>query len=235
MKIIHIVTLLCSWPILAACGNAVPNGEAGQNAPSSTGSIQDAGRSEAPESEDVHSEAGEVRHAGSHTHGDANLAMVLEGANLVIELETPLYNLTGFEHEPETAEQIAVVKAAEATLMEPDKLFNFNELAKCTPARNDWNVHLGEGDPDDDEDDNAEDSEHHGEHDTDNHDGDEVHQDIIIAYAFECDDPAKLSEVDIALFEAFPNMTDLEFVYLGPDTQRLFTLDQTKTKINLRP
>ena len=52
-------------------------------------------------------EGSEMRSAESHTHGDASLAMVLERTVFTVELDTPLYNLLGFEHEADTAAQKA--------------------------------------------------------------------------------------------------------------------------------
>ena len=63
------------------------------------------------------SEASLVRSAQSHTHGDASLAMVLENAVITVELDTPLYNLLGFEHAAETAAQKAAVEKAETCLL----------------------------------------------------------------------------------------------------------------------
>jgi len=49
-------------------------------------------------------EAQATRSHGAHVHGMARLDLAWEGAQVQIRLETPLANLVGFEHRPETAE-----------------------------------------------------------------------------------------------------------------------------------
>ena len=223
----NIILSLCAWSTLLACGNAVPNGdgdpEAGSPAAQDTRPSEEAATQTAPTSA-PHAE-NEVRQADSHTHGDANLAVIVEGTSLTIELETPLYNLTGFEHTPETEEQASIVEAAETKLMQAEDLFQVNTEAGCAAANTGLEVHLGE--------------EHHGEeeHEDDDHGSgtDDIHQDVLITYTFTCANPNTLSEIDISLLNMFPYMTELEVSYLGDVTQRLFKLDQTNTKINLRP
>jgi hypothetical protein len=225
------VLMLSSLFTLAACGNATQVDDIVQEtspitqetipAPSTT-------QVEAPVPGVAHAAAvrpatNEVRQAERHTHGDASLAVIIEGTSLTIELETPLFNLTGFEHAPETTEEVATMEAAEAKLMQSEALFSITDQAKCTSADDDLEIHLGE--------------DGHGEQKDEHHDSDDndTHQDIVITYTFQCENPNRLSEVDIALLKVFPNMTDMEVAYLGSSTQRFFTLDQTNTKINLRP
>jgi len=73
----------------------------------------------------------ETRSAESHTHGDASLAVVVEGSKVIVELETPLYNLVGFEHAAETEKQKAAVIKAESVLSGGAPLFMFNVEAGC--------------------------------------------------------------------------------------------------------
>ncbi|MEO9969232.1 MAG: DUF2796 domain-containing protein [Hyphomonadaceae bacterium] len=227
----NIILSLCAWSTLLACGNAVPNGDAAPETSSPTAQntrpSEEAATQTSPTS--TPPTENEVRQADSHTHGDANLAVIVEGTSLTIELETPLYNLTGFEHAPETEEQTSIIEAAEAKLMQPEDLFQANTEAGCVATDTGLEVHLGEEDHDEEE--------HEDEHGGDDHgsDTDDIHQDILITYMFTCDTPNRLSEIDISLLNMFPYMTELEVSYLGDVTQRLFTLDQTSTKINLRP
>ena len=235
-----IVILLCSGLSLTACGNSAPNSEVAQETSSAlprTDPVDtlDATAQQTPSTAITSpSETSEIRQATSHTHGDANLAVVLEGTSLTIELETPLFNLTGFEHEPETADELAAMEAAEKKLAQPEGLFAINDEAKCTSLDSNLDIHLGEDEHD-------EHGEHGDEHDEDEHDEDEhheteeLHQDILITYIFQCEASQKLSEIDITLLMMFPHMTELEVTYLNSVTQRLFTLNQANITLDLRP
>ena len=230
--------LLCGCLALSSCGEGQPQGEvAGDTAPDisltqdNTGVSAPAAHSDQGD-DAFDSEVSEVRHAASHQHGDANLAIVLEDKTLTLELETPLFNLTGFEHTPESEEEIAAVEAAEAKLNQPETLFLMKKQAECERADNDLEIHLGEDEHDEHED---TDEAHHDDEHEDEHDDEEEahHEDALITYTFECAAPEKLSEIDIALLQAFPNMTELEVAYLGPNSQSVFTIDQRNTSIRL--
>lgn len=168
-----------------------------------------------------------VRQADSHVHGNATLAIVREDATLTIELDTPMYNLVGFEHAPETDEQTSAVEAAEAALAEPATLFQFNKAAGCAPSSEMVDVHLF------DEKDGAE-HEHHDHGDEDEHDHDESHgdhKDVVMSYSFTCDKVENLKAVTTTLRTSFPNMTEVEVIYLGPDTQKSVTLKGERNRM----
>lgn len=48
------------------------------------------------------------RQHGAHEHGAAKLLIAQEGEHVEIILETPAYNIIGFEHMPSTEEQLDV-------------------------------------------------------------------------------------------------------------------------------
>ena len=47
----------------------------------------------------------EAQHSAAHVHGEAGLTVVVDGADLIIELTSPAADLAGFESSPETAGQ----------------------------------------------------------------------------------------------------------------------------------
>ena len=47
----------------------------------------------------------------AHVHGEAELNIVIEGRELLMELESPSFNLVGFEHEPQSLNQQDLVVA----------------------------------------------------------------------------------------------------------------------------
>ena len=132
----------------------------------------------------------------------------------------------------QSEEEIAAVEAAEAKLNQPETLFLMKKQAECERADNDLEIHLGDDEHDEHED---TDEAHHDDEHEDEHDDEEEahHEDALITYTFECAAPEKLSEIDIALLQAFPNMTELEVAYLGPNSQSVFTIDQRNTSIRL--
>lgn len=125
-------------------------------------------------------DAGTVRQIGAHLHGDAKLAIALENNTLFIEFETPVYNLTGFEYAPATAEERAAVKTAEQQLASPGTLFELNAEADCRAAEVNPKLTFDDDHSDDhssDHDDHSEDG-HDDEHDKDGHEEDHhAHED----------------------------------------------------------
>ena len=194
------------------------------------------------------------RSADAHTHGDAELAVVLEKGSVTIELDTPLYNILGFEHAPETQAQ----KAAELQLTRSSDLFEFNSKANCKNLSQDQNISLfdkAEADEHSDHDDEGHDEEnHHEDHDDEEgHDAhhqdeshndeahkdeahkDEAHNDVLLTYEFKCEHPLKLSHLNVNLFEFFEELSEVDVTFLGPATQKQVTLTRTQRQLDITP
>lgn len=157
-----------------------------------------------------------MRQADSHVHGDALLALALDGNTLVIELESPLYNLVGFERAPQSDAEKARLTQAQDALSNSSNLFSFNQDAGCKTDRND-SVSLLADD----------------HHDEDHGHKEEDHQDILLDYIFTCRAPNKLTAMTTTLFNHFPEMSELDTVYLGPATQIQSTLKPGKNTLKL--
>jgi len=186
----------------------------------------------------VHSDkvkVNETRSAESHTHGDASVSMVLEGSVITVELDTPLYNLLGFEHEADTATQKAIVLKAESVLSKGASLFMFNSDAGCSILHDTISVELGHHEDKDAHSDHEDD--HEGDHEDDEHEDDEAHdethKDVVLQYEYQCQTPKALKNVTVNLFEHFENLTELDLVYLGPNTQKQAELSASKSRMNL--
>lgn len=207
-----ILTSICAALCLAACGDkdhghdtdhqAVAH-EKGHHSQSATDHDKHDAADKSHDGYDIHDDHNaddhddHQRQAGSHVHGDATLLMALDGDVLVIELESPLYNLLGFEHAPKTELQGKTLERAEVTLGMPENLFVLNNEAACAvePSKN---IHLLDG------------------HDEGGR-GD--HKDALLEYHFTCASPNKLRSLTVNLFDHFPQMGELETVYLGPGIQ----------------
>ena len=189
----------------------------------------------------------QTRSAEVHAHGNASLAIVLEGSLITAEFDTPLYNILGFEHVAETPEQKAAVLKAESVLSNGASLIVFNSEAGCsiTSETNSVNLNLesredadhhDEHDNDDHHENNHdehEDDDDHHEDDHDEHGEEETHKDVIIQYKYQCQRPKALKNVTVNLFESFKNLTEIELVYLGPNTQKQVELNATKPRMDL--
>ena len=193
-----------------------------------------------------HHDDEEMRQVGSHVHGAANLAIALDGSSLTIELESPYYNLVGFEHAPETEEQKSSLKLAEAALSDAGSMFRFNEDADCQ-SDSAKSIKLMASSGHDHDDHHHEDDHHHDDdhaHEDDHaHDGDHAdkedgheghnHKDASLSFNFTCQSPDNLEWVETGLFEAFENLEEIDFVYLGPTTQISDTLTPSSGRTNL--
>ena len=192
-----------------------------------------------------------TRSADSHVHGGAELALAVDGDTVAVELDTPLYNLLGYERAPETAEQRREVERVESRLSDPATLFAFNAQAACEAQAPATPVALfgeaGEGDghdadhshDDDHDDDHSADHDHDDGHDHeddhDGHAGDTSHRDAVLSYTFACARPEALRSLEVGLLAAFPLMEELDVVYLGVDTQKSAELSGSQTTLDLRP
>ncbi len=170
--------------------------------------------------EDGHHDDEPMRHADAHSHGDAALAVALDGTALVIELDTPLYNLVGFEHAPQTADEVDALQRAQMTLARPGRLFSVNPEAGCAAEDLEDGVELmpaaGKGKAAKDETDSS-----------------GTHRDLVIEYVFECRSPGRIEAIDVHLFESFPRIEELESVYLDQNTQRSVRLTPDNHRIDI--
>ena len=183
------------------------------------------------------------RSADAHTHGDAELAVVLEKGSVTIELDTPLYNILGFEHAPETQAQKTAALQAALQLTRSSDLFEFNSKANCKNLSQDQNISLfdkAETDEHSGHDDEGHDEENHHEDHDDEEDQDEAHKDdahndVLLTYEFKCEHPLKLSHLNVNLFEFFEELSKVDVTFLGPATQKQVTLTRTQRQLDITP
>jgi hypothetical protein len=184
-----------------------------------------------------------MRSAESHVHGGATLALVVEDNEITAELETPLYNLLGFEHAPDTDAQRAAVGEAVAILSDATLILGLDPKAGCEAIRTAEAVKLfDESEAHHTDDHHHDDEQHHDDeyshddeegHDDEADDEHSSHRDVILTYRYRCASPSALSRVSADVLSAFPLMETLDIVYLGPNTQQSFVLDQDNILIDL--
>ncbi len=159
----------------------------------------------------------EKRQHDAHVHGIAALNLALEGQEVHVELDSPAANIVGFEHAPSSEADHAALDKAVATLKDGDRLFKFNADAGCQMEK----VNVASQLLDEEHEGHADEKpgEHPHEekqgHDHEQHeDEDEAHSEIEAAYHFECDEPGKLTQLTVELFEAFPGTEELKVQYV---------------------
>ena len=167
--------------------------------------------------------AEETRSADAHEHGHGSFNMAVEGDAVAIELETPAFDILGFEHEAKTEADKAAIKTARAALADPVALFGLAPSANCTITEAE--IEIGaEADHHDDEhhEDEHHDDEHHAEeddHKEDDHaDHDEEgaeHSEVHAHYALTCGAADKITGVNMTgYFNAFPKAEELDAAIL---------------------
>ncbi len=123
--------------------------------------------------------AQDQRELEAHVHGHGALNIAFEGEILLMELETPGFDIVGFEYEAKTEEARAAVEDAIAKLGQPEMLFVLPDAAGCELAAVEVELHSGEHESheDEDHDEAHHDDEHHDDEHHDDEDHDEAHHD----------------------------------------------------------
>ncbi|MCB1995131.1 MAG: DUF2796 domain-containing protein [Rhodoferax sp.] len=140
----------------------------------------------------------------AHVHGQAQLEVVLDGAELQITLSAPLDSLVGFEHAPRTAAQRQTAEAALRSLADPAQLFSLPPAAGCTLQDKSVDAPTLQAAPG---------AAKSGEH-----------ADLDATWRFGCSAPAQLDRVKLSLFERFAPMKRLTVLVAGPAGQGRYPL-----------
>jgi hypothetical protein len=148
----------------------------------------------------------------AHVHGVAKLDIAVEATKLILQMESPLDNLLGFERAPRTDAERKQTDALIAKLKAAEGLFKIDPAAQCTLA----NVALASsalklGNPDPSE---------------------EGHADIDGTFEFTCADATKAAYVDVGLFD-FARMQRLEVQVATPKRQFKRDLQRPASRISL--
>lgn len=108
------------------------------------------------------------RQLGAHEHGAAQLTLAAENQTLAVSLDTPAYNLVGFEQAPATEAQRDQVASALAMLARADAVLELPAGARCTLTEQAVDADAWSGI--EAQDDHAHDEEHHDDHADEHHD-----------------------------------------------------------------
>ena len=179
----------------------------------------------------------------AHVHGLSELKIASEGEDLNIQLTSPAMNMVGFEYKAVSKKDIEAIKNAESILNQPEVLFLFSDNG-CKPINigvdisglidedehwqhdNKQNHHKDHDDHKDHENDK-----HQDHHKYDKHEG---HSEIVANYSYRCKDIAKLSSIQVSLFEAFSGIHKIHTMWLTPSKQGSVTLTVKNQMVEFR-
>ncbi len=163
----------------------------------------------------------------AHVHGLSELTLEMEGEKLEIQLQSPAMNLLGFEHKARTKNDIAAVEHAQSQLSNPDSLFLFSEgHCSVTDTAIDVSAVLdSEHDRHKDDEDKIE---------TDDHEHEDRHSEIIASYHYRCESTATLSAITVNLFEIFSGIQQVKTLWITEKQQGGLTLNAENRIINLK-
>lgn len=150
------------------------------------------------------SEHGGHRHA--HVHGAAKLEVAVDGADIQLHLESPLEGVLGFEHAPANDKERAAVAQMRKTLANGGALFAPTTAAQCKFVEGKLDAPLLEAGP----------AGKKGPH--------AVHGDLAADFRFTCAQPAKLTGVEVRLFEVFPKMRRIDAQVVSGKGQKALRL-----------
>lgn len=201
-----------------------------------------------------------AQHA-AHEHGVADLRVVVEGKTLLIEFESPLANIVGFEHKPASAEERATMAAAQKGLVDHQKLFRIPAAAGCAigeiELESPWFVFDKDAKHDHHDkhkhaDHKHDHASHHG-HETKHEHGDDHkhsdhhkhdahhghdhaadgHADAYAVYAYECARPEALDAIEVDVIAAFPGVRVLRAETAGPRGQGAVRIETPQARLAL--
>jgi hypothetical protein len=163
--------------------------------------------------------------AGIHQHGIAGLDMVIEPPMVAIAFSSPLANLTGFEHQPASAEEQEHWDATLAQLQRADELIQLPAAADCSLSRVD--LHLPFTAKSDHQ---SHDHEHQQAQDEHQH---IAHADLMAEYQYLCANSQALTTLQLPLMQRFPAIEQINVQLITASGQHQHTLTAGQTELPL--
>lgn len=160
-------------------------------------------------------------HGERHEHGASTLEVSIEKDTLQIHWESPLSDLIGFEHTPKTPAQEAAAAKLLATLNDPSVAFQPNPEAACRVAK--LSIVAPALKP----------ASKPGAAPSTDHDH-ATHSDLEYAVTYTCSNPQALTTLDIAAFQTWSAIQDIDVGLVGPGGQSAQEANQRSTRIDLR-
>ncbi|MDO3383266.1 DUF2796 domain-containing protein [Gilvimarinus algae] len=160
----------------------------------------------------------------AHSHGHAQMTLVMAQDTLMIELISPAANLLGFEHRARSKDEKAALSQVRSQLQQPDTVIKFSD-GECVFLHSEVDTSALSGIKD--EPGHGHEHDHNGEHGQDH---DSAHGDIIAEYHYHCENNAYPTGVALTLFEHYPAIHKIELTWVSPTAQGGGTLSPNLTK-----
>jgi hypothetical protein len=172
------------------------------------------------EEEDDHEAGDEHREFDSHEHGTAELTIAWIGNEVAIELQTPAFNIVGFEHAPTSEAERELLDESLAALQAGNLLLIRDPEAECNVIEATVHAEMEE---------EEETAETHDETEA------ESHSDIEVVYHFQCQQPDRIESLDASeLFAYFPNFEQLHAQWVSETEQSAKELTPQDPRLPLR-
>jgi Protein of unknown function (DUF2796) len=152
--------------------------------------------------------------AGAHEHGVVKLDVAVEGSRVVIEIDSPLDNLLGFEHAPRSDAEREKAEAMLKKLRDAPQLFRIDGNAGCALGTVDLRsapLQLGKKPAA----------------------ANDTHGDLEGSFEFKCKAGAKAAFLEVGLFDAFPQIKRIDLQVATPKGQMKATLRRPSTRVML--
>jgi hypothetical protein len=166
----------------------------------------------------------------AHEHAVADLRVAVEGSTVLVEFESPLANLVGFEHEPRTDAQRKAMADLAKRMRSPKGLVSLPAAAGCTLKEVELELPgVDEHAHHDHKHDHARKDDHGHKH----HAHGDEHADAYVAWEFSCKTVAALDAVEVNLLGAFPAIRVLRAETAGPRGQAASRIETPKARLPL--
>ena len=155
----------------------------------------------------------------AHAHGAAKLNVVIDGDDVTIALETPLINLISFERAPRNDKEREEAKSMAAVLQNAEALFLFPQDAQCRLKSVQLEAsaiaaELGAA---------AAKKPRAAKDD---------HNDLDAEFSFTCQNSAALNQIEVRLFQPFPQMKRLDASLVTPKRQKATRLAPRNNRLS---
>ena len=184
-----------------------------------------------------------------HVHGVIELGVVVEDGAVAVSLNAPLSDVVGFEHAPESDEQLDRIRQAAAVLGDANAMFALADSAKCEisamsidgPAY--LTQHLAEDDAgaaenhghDHDPHDSHDSHSAHDDHAAHDHQESEQHAEVNASYQWACGNVSAVEALGLRFAESFTGIETIEIQILTSAGAHVLTADGRISSVPLSP
>ena len=174
-----------------------------------------------------------------HQHGLAKGSMIIQGTQLVIQLNIPAVDVVGFEYSPQNKKEQEKVQSAlnqlkkkqffnfytkskwlsrskqiKLILVKDNVVFNFSSLETGGGAHHDHQKHSKHT--------------HHHSNNHKNHDVQDMHAEFLIERTYVIKEPVSIYEISTLIFKELINLESLDFRIVTNSDQLVIDFDKTK-------